>query len=93
MARLERRGFRIEGAALVVSLGLGLGWVVGCAPSTSNGWTKPGGTEQELQRDTLDCLDSATQMVASREGPRNVFYQDRYRRCMANRGYAANPAK
>ena len=72
-------------AALIVLMGLGL--LAGCG-STSGGWTKPGMTEEGLGQDTLSCLTDA------RTGPRvGMIDQDRYRRCMADRGYVAGPAK
>lgn len=74
--------------ALVVALGL----VGGCA-SGSAGWAKPGMTEQELERDTMQCLAQSQQMAPGRDGPRTAVDQDRYQRCMTARGYTAAPAK
>lgn len=58
----------------------------GCGSSGST-WTKAGVTEQEQKRDTMDCLDQARTMLAGPQGPRPTVDQDRYRGCMANRGY------
>ena len=77
-------------AALIVLLGLGL--LAGCG-STSGGWTKPGMTEEGLGQDTASCLTDARLVVPGREGPRVTINQDRYRGCMADRGYVAGPAQ
>jgi hypothetical protein len=60
--------------------------LAGCG-SSGGTWTKAGATEEEQKRDTLDCLGQARTMVAGRDGPRPVVDQDRYRACMAKRGY------
>jgi hypothetical protein len=62
----------------------------GCA-SSGGTWTKAGVTDEEQKRDTLDCLGQARTMVAGRDGPRPTVDQDRYRGCMANRGYTIGP--
>lgn len=80
-------------AVFVITLGLGLGWLSGCASSASGGWTKPGMTQEQLGRDTSDCLIDSTTMVPGLDGPRRVVDQTRYQRCMAERGYTAAPAK
>jgi hypothetical protein len=80
-------------AAFVITLGLGLGLLSGCASSASGGWTKPGMTQEQLGRDTSDCLIDATQMMPGPGGPHQVVDQTRYRRCMADRGYTVGPAK
>jgi len=69
-----------------VTLLIGVVALGGCG-SSGGTWTKAGVTEQEQKRDTLDCLDQARAMVASPQGPRPTVDQDRYRDCMANRGY------
>jgi hypothetical protein len=76
-----------------------LGVFAGCASSGSGGWTKPGATEEQVNRDSADCLFDA-QSVAPRgvapgssRGPGMVVNQDRYRQCMASRGYTAGPTK
>jgi len=79
-------------AALVSSSTLGLTVLAGCS-STSDGWTKAGMTKEGLDQDTADCLLNSRSTVPSREGPRIIVDQDRYRRCMADRGYTAGPAK
>ena len=79
--------------SLVVSLTV-LGLLAGCASSGSD-WTKAGATEQQIGRDTTDCLAGAQITVAGSPGapPRTVIQQDRYRRCMNERGYAETPRK
>lgn len=79
---------------LAVSLSLGLGCLAACGASSSGGWTKPGMTEQQLGRDTMECLSDSSFMVPGGPmGPRESVDQDRYRRCMGERGYTAGPAK
>ena len=77
----------------VIALGLGLGMLSGCASSDSGGWTKPGMTQEQMLRDTADCLNDSTRMEMRADGPRREVDQVRYRQCMANRGYTAGPAK
>jgi hypothetical protein len=78
---------RLAGLAVLALLG-------GCAGSASGGWSKPGGSEQQLGRDTADCLSAAQTLVGGgTQGPRTVVQQDRYRRCMENRGYTETPRK
>ena len=79
-------------AAFIVPLVLGP-WLAACASSTSDTWTKPGVTEQERGRDTLECLTDARSVVVAPGGPTTTVNQDRYRRCMADRGYTSGPAK
>src|SRR3954468_25005789 len=78
--------------SLVVSLAA-LGLLDGCA--SSPGWTKAGASEQQVGKDTNDCLAAAQMIVGGRPGepPRTVVQQDRYRRCMVERGYAETPTK
>ena len=66
--------------------------IAGCSASAREGWTKPGMTQQELDRDTADCLVQAQSVVGSAQGPRTSVNQDRYRRCMQERGYTLGPA-
>ncbi|HSE03211.1 MAG TPA: hypothetical protein VLK35_03560 [Methylomirabilota bacterium] len=70
-----------------------LGVVAGCASSSSDGWTKPGATADEIKRDSADCLLKAQTVAPGREGPRTIVDQERYRQCMANRGYTPGPPK
>jgi hypothetical protein len=66
----------------------------GYAGSASGGWSKPGGSEQQLSRDTADCLTAAQTVVGGgAQGPRTVVQQDRDRRCMEDRGYPETPRK
>jgi hypothetical protein len=50
-------------------------------------------TEQERGRDTLDCLNNARRVTPGPGGPVEQVNQDRYRRCMTERGYTSGPAK
>jgi len=67
--------------------------LMGCASSGGDTWTKPGVTEQERGRDTLDCLTEARRVTPGPGGPVEQVNQDRYRRCMMDRGYTSGPAK
>jgi hypothetical protein len=79
--------------AVTVSLLLGL-WLAGCATSGGDTWTKPGVTDQQRGRDTLDCLTEAKRVTPGVGGPPvESVNQDRYRRCMAERGYTSGPAQ
>jgi hypothetical protein len=82
-------GARYLGAGLLVALAV----VAGCASPTSGGWAKPGATEEQVNRDSADCLVGAQSVAPGREGPRMVVNQDRYRQCMANRGYTTGSGR
>ena len=75
----------------IVTLLLG-SMLAGCA-SSGDTWTKPGATEQERGRDTMDCLTEARRVTPGMGGPVETVNQDRYRRCMTDRGYTSGPAK
>jgi hypothetical protein len=66
--------------------------LAGCATSGDT-WTKPGVTEQERGRDTMDCLNESKRVTPGMGGPVESVNQDRYRRCMTDRGYTSGPAK
>ena len=71
-----------------------LGALAGCASSASEGWTKPGATEEQVNRDSADCLfDAQSVRPGGSRGPSMVVNQDRYRQRMASRGYTAGPTK
>jgi hypothetical protein len=74
-------------------IGVILALLAGCSSSSREGWTKPGGSEQELGRDTSDCLAQAQTTGGGLQGPRIVVDQDRYRRCMIERGYTVSPPR
>jgi hypothetical protein len=80
-------------AAVIALLVVGQAWLAGCASSSSDTWTKPGVTEQQRGRDTLDCLTEARRVTPGPGGPVEQVNQDRYRRCMMDRGYTQGPAK
>jgi hypothetical protein len=50
-------------------------------------------TEQQRGRDTLDCLTEAKRVTPGPGGAVETVNQDRYRRCMTERGYTSGPAK
>jgi len=83
---------RFPGAAFFLSLTVAAA-LAGCASSASDTWTKPGVTEQQRGRDTLDCLTEAKRVTPGPGGPVEQVNQDRYRRCMTDRGYTSGPAK
>ena len=66
--------------------------LAGCATSGDT-WTKPGVTEEERGRDTMDCLNDAKRVTPGMGGPVESVNQDRYRRCMTDRGYTSGPAQ
>jgi hypothetical protein len=72
---------------------LALVMLAGCASGQGDGWTKPDMTEEQLGRDTLQCLTQAQQIVPQMDGPRTTIDQDRYRRCMEALGYTGAPRK
>lgn len=77
-------------AALLIMVGLG----AGCASSASEGWTKPGATKEQANKDSADCLfDAQTVRSGGAAGPAITVDQVKYRQCMANRGYSAGPPK
>jgi hypothetical protein len=50
-------------------------------------------TQDQLDRDTLLCLQEAQMTVPSRDGPRTKVDQTRYRRCMVAQGYTGAPSR
>jgi hypothetical protein len=71
--------------ALVVA-----GLLAGCASSKSDDWSKPGATQQQIGRDTADCLLQAQIVTSGPQGPRTTIQQDQYRECMTSRGYSSS---
>ena len=64
-----------------------------CASTSSDGWTKPGMTQEQLGRDRTECLTEARQVTSSVDGPRMQLHYPRYERCMADRGYTSASVK
>jgi len=87
-----RLALRLTRATLSLSLMLS-SVHAGCASSGSDTWAKPGVTEQQRGRDTLDCLTEAKRVTPGPGGPVEQVNQDRYRRCMMDRGYTSGPAR
>jgi hypothetical protein len=50
-------------------------------------------TAQQRDRDTLGCLTEAKRITPGPGGPVETVNQDRYRRCMTDRGYTSGPAR
>lgn len=65
----------------------------GCASTSSDSWTKPGMTQEQLGRDRTECLTEARQVTPSIDGPRMQLNYPRYERCMADRGYTSASVK
>jgi len=72
--------------APIITGAVALVLLAGCASSSD--WTKPGATQQQVGRDTADCLTLAQIVQSGPQGPRTTIQQDRYRACMQERGYA-----
>jgi len=64
--------------------------LAGCAPSEE--WIKPGVSDTQRDRDAADCLFASADIVPTAQGPQRRLNQDRYRRCMSERGYAVKKA-
>jgi hypothetical protein len=60
--------------------------VGGCA-GADYVYSKPGATTEQKERDKTDCLFDARTTVPSPDGPQIRVNQDRYRRCMTDKGY------
>ena len=61
--------------------------VAACASSDSYVYTKPGATTEQKERDKTDCLFDSRVTTQGPDGPQIRVNQDRYRRCMADKGY------
>ena len=83
---------RARRAAGIAGLLIALGLLAGCS-SSSPRWAKPGATEEQVNRDSADCLTASRSTAPGPSGPQMVVNQERYRQCMANRGYTEAPAK
>jgi hypothetical protein len=64
--------------------------LAGCAPAEE--WGKPGASDAQRDRDAADCLFESSNTVPTKEGPQQRLNQDRYWRCMSQRGYAVKKA-
>ncbi len=51
-------------------------------------WVKPGASDADRDRDTATCINESYDTMPSAHGAQRVLNQDRYRRCMSERGYA-----
>lgn len=60
--------------------------MAGCA-SDSYVYTKPGATTEQKERDKTDCLFDSRITTQGPNGPQIRVNQDRYRRCMTDKGY------
>lgn len=75
--------------SLLASL-LVAGCLAGCA--SSEDWSKPGATKEQIGRDTADCLAQAQIVRSGPQGPRTTIQQDQYQNCMTSRGYKTGPS-
>jgi hypothetical protein len=71
----------------IVTLLILLGTLAGCASSASDEWTKPGGTREQTNKDSADCLFDAQTVRGA--GAAITVDQVKYRQCMANKGYTS----
>jgi hypothetical protein len=58
--------------------------VTGCASADQYVYTKPGASTEQKERDKTDCLFDSR---VTTQGPEIRVNQDRYRRCMTDKGY------
>ena len=72
----------------IVTLLILLGMPAGCASSASDEWAKPGGTKEQANKDSADCLFNAEVMRGAGAGM--TVDQVQYRQCMVNKGYTSN---
>jgi hypothetical protein len=61
--------------------------LTGCASSDPYVYTKPGATTEQKERDKTDCLFDSKETRQGPGGPQMTVNQDRYRRCMTDKGY------
>jgi hypothetical protein len=61
--------------------------VTGCASADQYVYTKPGATTEQKERDKTDCLFDSRVTTQGLDGPQIRVNQDRYRRCMTDKGY------
>ena len=87
-ARRECGAMRPLLASMIVA-----GCLAACASSKSDDWSKPGATQQQIGRDTADCLGQAQIVRSGPQGPRTTIQQDQYRECMTSRGYTSGSSK
>jgi hypothetical protein len=61
--------------------------MTGCASSDPYVYTKPGATTEQKERDKTDCLFDSRETTQGPSGPQITINQDRYRRCMTDKGW------
>lgn len=61
--------------------------MTGCASSDPYVYTKPGATTEQKERDKTDCLFDSKETTHGPGGPPITVNQDRYRRCMTDKGW------
>ena len=61
--------------------------MAGCASSDPYVYTKPGATTEQKERDKTDCLFDSEETTRGPGRPPITVNQDRYRRCMTDKGY------
>jgi len=61
--------------------------VTGCASADQYVYTKPGASTEQKERDKTDCLFDSRVTTQGPDGPQIRVNQDRYRRCMTDKGY------
>ncbi len=90
-SRESRRGPRrccsISCAVAILCLAAVL---VGCEATEE--WVKQGASDAQRDRDASECLVASAETAPTAQGPQRRLNQDRYRRCMSDRGYTVKKA-
>jgi hypothetical protein len=61
--------------------------ILGAGCTSGEEWVKPGASDAQRDRDTSECLFASAETVPTSQGYQRRLNQDRYRRCMSERGY------
>ena len=64
--------------------------LAGC--ETTEQWVKPGASDAERDRDRAICFNESYDTMPSAHRAQRVLNQDRYQRCMGERGYTVKKA-
>ena len=59
--------------------------LAGCGATEQ--WVKPGASDAERDRDRAICFNESYDTIPSAHGAQRVLNQDRFQRCMSERGY------
>lgn len=86
----SRRGPRRHALAFAAAILCLAAVQAGCEATEE--WVKPGASDADRDRDMMACIVETSEPVPSAQGTRRVLNQDRYRRCMSERGYTVRKA-